>query len=140
MLRRVRDPAELKALVENACPGASGEGSAKGWLVDPRNIALACGDDLGLFDRYNVGVYLGHIYFVSRGLNAMINANAMLTAMAEVYGAERIIGETPVTHTRALIFTRALGFKRLYEAQRPEGAVIVSEYAYGNSQPVRLVA
>ena len=106
----------------------------KAWLLDTRNIALRIEDDLGMFEHCGPGIYLGHVWFQSRGREAVTRAKAILAEMFASYGATRINGETPVTCPHAWAFARLLGFKRIGFAMRPMGVVILSTLN-GNLKP-----
>lgn len=109
----LRDPAELARLIaQNAREGAIPVSDASEWLANPRNFALVDGDDLSLFEAKGEwpGPLEGHIFFASRGKEALAKAKAML-AHAFSYGATCIEGRTPHQFRDALMFARLLGFK-----------------------------
>jgi hypothetical protein len=120
---RVTDPLELAALLASNVPPEWRHlhFSATAWLSDPRNIALRIGPDLSMFEYYGPGVYLGHIWFASRGRTALERAKAMLDTMFSDYGAQVIRGETP--KREVALFVRKLGFRFDGEADRPIGRV-----------------
>lgn len=112
-VRLVRDPQELARLIaQNARDGSVPVSDAASWLANPRNFALVDGDDLALFEAKGdwPGPLEGHIFFRSRGKQALAIARQML-AQAFAYGGTAIIGATPHQYRDALMFARLLGFK-----------------------------
>lgn len=136
-MKRVRNPDELAALLAANVPDCINDGTFKpaDWLSDTRNVALRVGDDLGMFDHAGPGIFLGHVWFQSRGKEAQAIARQILAEMFASYGATRICGETPTVRPDAWLFARRLGFVKIGEAVRPMGRVILS-VLIGNSQPV----
>jgi hypothetical protein len=130
---RVTDPLELASLLASNVPPEWRHlnFSATAWLSDPRNIAFRIGPDLSMFEYHGPGVFMGHIWFSSRGRVALERAKAMLDAMFSDYGAKTIRGETPRRETA--LFVRKLGFKFHGEAERPIGRVKLCElHQYAN--------
>jgi hypothetical protein len=112
-ITHVTDPQELAALVRaNAREGHVTVGDAEAWLRNPRNFALRSGGDLSLFEAIGdwPGPLKGHVFFASRGKDALKVARAMLRQAFD-YGATAIYGETPLQFRDALMFARLLGFK-----------------------------
>lgn len=127
-VRHVRTPDELTRLLAlNAREGAPPITDAAAWLANPRNFALADGDDLSLFEAKGEwpGPLEGHIFFASRGKQALETARRMLT-QAFSYGATCIEGSTPIDLPHALLFARLLGFRKYGEADTPSGRVSLS--------------
>lgn len=139
---RIRNPNELTALLKaNAPAGLIDEGfSAADWMTDPRNIALRIDDDLAMFAHCGAGIVQGHVWFASRGKEAIERGKIMLAAMFDDYGCQVIIGETPTFCRAALSFIRKLGFRPIGVALRPQGKVIVSELVTANLPALKLVA
>jgi hypothetical protein len=97
------------------------------WLSDPRHFALVEGNDLAMFEAEGEwpGELAGHMFFASRGRDALKVAKAML-GQAFAYGATAITGETPERYPEALWFIRQLGFRPVGEKETPNGKAILS--------------
>lgn len=123
MVERVTDPLELASLLASNVPPEWRHlhFSATEWLSNPENVALGEGPDLSMFEALGGGVFMGHIWFSSRGRTALERAKAMLNAMFSDYGAQVIRGETP--KREVALFVRKLGFRFDGEADRPIGRV-----------------
>jgi hypothetical protein len=122
----LRDPDELKRLLaQNAREPMAYD--TREWLSNPSNFALREGEDVGLFEAMGEwpGPLDAHVFFASRGAQALTIAKAML-AQAFAYGATEIHGETPAKFRDALMFSRLLGFKVVGERETPDGKVILS--------------
>ena len=98
------------------------------WLSNASNLALVDGNDLSLFEWKSDGIH-GHIFFASRGREALIKAKAMLDHVFSL-GAKVILGETPKLFRDALWFSRRLGFEHYGEKETPDGTVILSRLTY----------
>lgn len=114
MIRLVRDPRELAALLSaNAPPELIGPAfDPAQWLEDPRNFALRIDDDLGIGEAQGdwPGDCIVHVYFASRGKQALVNLKAMRDHVFTEFGALRLLGETPSHRKDALLFNRLMGF------------------------------
>lgn len=81
------------------------------WLFDEKNIALASGDNVSLFEYQREGVYYGHYFFTdARGRSAITLAKEMLSEMFNNREASVIIGITPNDNKAALWMNKKLGF------------------------------
>lgn len=128
MPMRLTDPHELQRLIEQNAPADQINGMPEygigpmnyaAWCADERNIALRIGDDLALFEYFSPGLYQGHVFFASRGKEALRNGKAIMGAMdgAAVYG------ETPLGDNYRAVhwFNRQMGFVPVREVERPWG-------------------
>ncbi len=102
------------------------------WAADWNNVALAEGDDFGVFEYEYPGVYTGHYFFgEARGKTAIALSKQMLALMFEKYYAQVIRGLTPSHHRAALWMNRQLGFKDYGEVELvglgPHRLVILSK-------------
>lgn len=138
-MQSISNPIELARLILANAPEELIDGRFKpaAWL-EAGNIALRVGNDLAMFEDLGDGVYLAHVWFASRGKEAIEAARSILEEMF-ARGATAICGETPASRRDALLFVRKLGFRPRGEAMRPQGRVIVS-VLYGNTQAARSVA
>lgn len=100
---------------------------AEQWLSRPANFALVDGDDLSMFEAQGAwpGPLVGHIFFASRGKQALATARKML-ARAFAFGATEILGETPAEYRDALLFIRLLGFRPYAKIEAEYGPAILS--------------
>jgi hypothetical protein len=103
--------------------------SASIWLADPRNVALRIGPDLGMAEYFGPGIYLLHVWFASRGKQAIAHAKAMIGEMFDGYGAQLLRVEIPVAGKRTAFVARRVGFTITGEAERPLGKVLLGELA-----------
>lgn len=126
---RIHSPIEFADLLYANAPAGLIDDTfdAAAWIVNPQNIALRIGRDMGMAEHCGPGVYEIHVWFASHGAEALKNAHAMIDAMFERYGATLLRGETPTICPYAWLFTRRLGFKRTGMAERSMGRVILSE-------------
>ena len=124
MIHHVRNPLVLAALLYGNAPDGQVDDTfdAREWLSDPRNIALRIGEDLAMFEHCGPGVYLGHIWFVSRGKVAITRARMLIEDMRK-RGAMTIRGEIPAGRKDVQAFMARLGFKSTGDAVRPQGRV-----------------
>lgn len=129
-LDRVTNPLVLSALLDGNVPEDLKDGTfdAAAWLADDRNIALRIDDDLGTFDYIAPGIFLAHVWFSSRGQQALDRARLILGEMFDRYGATRLGGETPASHPNVWAFALKLGFRQVGVDQKPMGNVILSVY------------
>lgn len=84
------------------------------WITDDKNIAIK--NDLGdvsLFEYRKKGVYMGHYFFHSRGVRAVVTARAMLRHVMEEYPTSIILGTTPLHKKGALRLSAHLGFTHM---------------------------
>lgn len=93
------------------------------WLADSRNIALAYGDDLALFDYVQDGIYEGHFCFQSRGKEA-VNVTRILTERM-MEDAALLIGKVPVAHRKAGVIARSAGWAYHGIAETEDGPMLV---------------
>jgi hypothetical protein len=131
-LQRLVDPARLAELLNaNARdewkPGIE---DAARWLADPAHFALVDGNDVGMFEATGEwpGPLKAHVFFASRGKQALDTARAMLE-IAFGYGATEIIGETPERYPGAVLFALKLGFDRVGEERTEHGTYILTRLA-----------
>lgn len=96
---------------------------AAGWIADPRNIALAVGPNLGLFEPSHGGTHEAHWLMADRGKAALAAGRAMLTAMFERHDSAAVHGKTPAICRGACLFNRLLGGQSLGFADTPRGRV-----------------
>lgn len=89
------------------------------WLLNPRNVCLKEGDNLTLFEYEEGGVYAGHIFFTSRGRDAVNLSRKMLSHFFENYPVKAVIGYTPMSKKGALWLMRQLGFQ-------DEGSIVLN--------------
>lgn len=83
------------------------------WVSDSRNYALIDDrENIGLFD-YNPSGYEGHMYFNSRGKEAIASASEMIQWFFDNTQETEIIGKTPILCKGAWMLARKLGFKRI---------------------------
>lgn len=81
------------------------------WSLDERNIALKNDSgDLSLFEYEIPGVITGHMFFVSRGREALRVFKQMIDFIFNTTDAEVIRGLTPLRKKAARWITRQGGF------------------------------
>ena len=144
MAVRVTSPVEMAAMLAVTVPPDQHDGnfSATRWLLDERNVALRIGPDLAMFEHMGPGTYQGHIWFRSKGREALERAEAMLDQMASDHGAKTIVGEIPARNRKTALFMRWLGFSFDGEIERPWGRVLICfrehKHALGHAMKVPL--
>lgn len=79
------------------------------WLSDRRNVALAEGDSIALFERTRGALYEAHWLFAARGSAALAIGRLATDSMFDMYGACAIWGKTPAHCRAARWFNRKLG-------------------------------
>jgi hypothetical protein len=128
-LLRVNNPFEMAAMLAVTVPRELHDGtfSSASWLADPRNVALRIGPDLGMAEYFGSGVYLLHVWFQSRGKDAIDRAKAMIGEMFDTYGATRLRVEIPRQGRRTAFVARRVGFTMSGEVDRPLGKVMLGE-------------
>ncbi len=94
------------------------------WLDEPRNIAILEDDDLALFDYNDHGVYEIHLFFHSRGKEAVEAAKAVTRQMFE-FGAHMIVASIPAINRKACVVARMTGYHFLETRETPYGQVRV---------------
>lgn len=102
---------------------------AAAWLSDDRNIALRIGEDVGMAEWFAPGVYQIHVWFVSRGKQALERARAMLATLQ----ADSLFCEPDAFRRDVNWFCRMIGFEHARFAKRPWGKVNFRVLASGNS-------
>lgn len=138
MIHRIRNPLVLAALLDSNAPKdlVGTKATPAEWLAIDDNIALRINDDLAMFEWIAPHVYAGHVWFASKGAQALDHGRQIIAAMFGRYGATSIGGETPVGNRAAVIFARQLGFRRVGEANREKLGRVVLSVLNGNvSQP-----
>jgi hypothetical protein len=126
-LIRVSNPFEMAAMLAVTVPPHLHDGhfSSARWLLDGRNVALRIGPDLGMAEYFGPGVFLLHVWFQSRGKQALERARAMIDEMFETYGAQTLRVEIPEAGKRTAFVARRVGFTMAGEAERPCGRVLL---------------
>lgn len=83
------------------------------WVAYHFNYALIDDyENISLFD-YQPGGYEGHMYFTSRGRQAIDAAAQMIQWFFDNTNEDHIIGKTPIKCKGAWYLVRQLGFKRI---------------------------
>lgn len=80
------------------------------WVLNPDNIMLKSGDNIGLAVKEYPGIYAGHYFFKVKGKEALILAKEMMSYLIEHYDCKAFIGVTPISNKAARWFNRKLGF------------------------------
>jgi hypothetical protein len=78
-------------------------------------------------EYFGPGTYLLHVWFASRGKQAIDRAKAMIGEMFDSYGAHLLRVEIPATGRRTAFVARRVGFTITGEAERPLGKVLLGE-------------
>lgn len=92
------------------------------WLSDPRNVAIHEGDDLALFDYNGTGIYEIHLFFRSRGKEAVAAAKSVTRQMFD-RGAGMIVASIPAINRKACVVARMTGYHFLETRETPYGDV-----------------
>lgn len=83
------------------------------WVASENNYALIDEhDNIGLLDYQRPGVYEPHLYFESRGREAIDVARDMIDWTFDNTPARRLEGQTPILCKGAWYVVRKIGFKR----------------------------
>jgi len=121
---RTHSPEALEAIIEQSGAAQLADGfDARGWLSDPRNVALYSGGNIGLFEHRDGGTCSVHWLFVDRGRQALCTASEMLHEIFGRYDKRAVHGEIPVFCRASRMFTRILGCKSLGLIETPRGEV-----------------
>lgn len=110
--RLIHKPDELNALLRANAP-ADQIGpyfDAAEWLGNMNNLAVAIDNDMALFEHLHGSEYTGHVWFASRGKQALINGRELVAFMFDRLGASRLHGEVPAWRKDVLAYVRRLGF------------------------------
>jgi len=94
------------------------------WLSDIRNVAMLEGDDLALFDYVAPGIYSIHLFFRSRGKEAVEAGKAITRRMFD-HGAKMIVGHVPAINRKAGVIARMAGYHFAGTRETPYGKVLV---------------
>lgn len=70
--------------------------SGEEWLSEPRNMFLHSEGDLALFDYISPGQYAIHLFFESRGRDAIDRVKQFTKLMFDQYDAHMLYGYVPV--------------------------------------------
>lgn len=127
MIYRLFNPDVLDAAVDRQASDLVRDNfSAAKWLIEPNNIALTDGRNIGLFEaQEQPGLFHGHIVFADRGRKALEAARRIICALVTMFGSLTLRGEPPVQRRAARWFTRQLGFRSEGIKSTPYGDVEV---------------
>lgn len=83
----------------------------KKWLDDKNNLAFTDDrENIGLLEYDRPGLYNSHLFFNSRGREALQCAKDMIANAFDNYPVEVMRGYTPLTNKAARWFDRQLGY------------------------------
>lgn len=108
----------------------------KSFNEGTNNVILTDGDNYSVFLYEKPGIYSGHVFFRSRGKEAIRVGKEMLGHFFSNYFVETILGLTPSDKRHVLFFNKKLGFKEYGEIETPVGLcelliLTKQEFKYG---------
>lgn len=93
----------------------------EGWVKNKNNVMFVEGDDVGLATFEYPGVYTVHWFFVSRGRQALRNAQDMIGTMFDDFDARILRGLTPVDLKAARWLAKKVGLTSYGFLEFPNG-------------------
>lgn len=99
------------------------------WLCEPGNVALLEDDDLALFDYLGNNQYAVHLFFESRGRDAIERLRDFMRQMFTEYGAHMLFGYIPVERRDVAYVAAQAGAIYAGKRNTPFGPVRVYMYA-----------
>lgn len=99
--------------------------SGEEWLSNPLNIFLVHDDDLALFDYLAPGTYAIHLFFKSRGREAIEQVKDMTQTMFKGLGAHMLVGIVPAFRRDVAYVAAQAGWKYAGNEETPFGPVRV---------------
>jgi len=129
------EPQRIAALID-ASPMNRGM-VCSAWLENPRNIAIATGDNVVLFSLEAEGLCEFHwLDTPTRGRQAIDDTRAAMQQIFDTTTARLIYGLVPSSHRASRIMARWIGARFLREIQTEEGPcqifVMTPEQLKGN--------
>jgi hypothetical protein len=97
------------------------EADLEHWWSFPNNIMLVDGDDVGLATYEYPGLYTCHLYFKSKGRQAIKQGRAMLNHLFDNYDAKAVRGLIKMKIPAARWAARQMGWQSLGVAHFPNG-------------------
>lgn len=108
------------------------------WVSSDKNIALTNDvGDIGMYDYQPTG-YEAHLYYTSRGRQALDVAVEMVQWFFDNTTEDVIFGETPILHKAAWLLARKTGFQRVSIIRQDHGPMyrsIMTRYRWETLHP-----